>query len=148
MKLVAGSLVHPPKHKQGDTMLKHIATLVGLAGCLALTTPVVGHACEDKNNPPIVVRKGSDGTAVVSAEVVRACEGEMLSWVFSGPDGEEMAIRFSSDENSPFEWRERKGRKVEGKVRTGAAANDTETEYPYDVSIEGVASDPKIIIER
>ncbi len=129
-------------------MRKYVPSLVGFAACLAALAPVAAHACTDKNNPPIVVKKAADGTVEVSDEVVRACEGETLTWVFTGPDGEEMAIRFSSDADSPFEWRELRGRKIYGTVKAGAAKNDTETEYPYDVSIEGVPRDPKIIIER
>ena len=124
--------------------------LFALAGSFALAVPVLaGAECTPRNNPPITVERGPDGKGKVSAEVVTACEGETLRWVFNGPDGDEMAIVFTSAEDSPFEWDRRTGRTVTGTVKAGAVKQGQQTtEYDYEVEINGQPVDPTIIIQR
>lgn len=119
-----------------------------LAGSLALVVPVSASAdCTPKNNPPINVERGPDGKGKVSQEVVTACEGETLRWVFTGPEGDEMVVIFKSAEDSPFEWDSLPGRMVTGTVKQGAAKDGKETPYDYVVEINGQPVDPRIIIQ-
>jgi len=128
----------------------HVRRLMSfaLAGSFALAVPVLASAeCIPKNNPPINVQPGPDGKGKVSAEVVTACEGETLRWVFTGPEGDEMVVIFTSVEDSPFEWDRLTGRTVTGTVKKGAAKQGQETPYDYVVEINGQPVDPRIIIQ-
>jgi len=90
------------------------------------------------------VAKESDES---DADTINVCEGDTVSWSFSGP---KKSIIF--DGENPLEWVDsgNAGSKIEGIVKAGAAKDGQQTSYKYSVTVEGQACvfDPKIIVDR
>jgi hypothetical protein len=131
-------------------MSRSQSIIVALSCGLVLTTALAGRAaaCEqDPNRQPIRVSVGANGQPEVKPDSVSACESETIKWVFQGPTAKEFAIRFTSAEDSPFDWGEQKGMTVTGTIKAGAAKDRKRTTYEYQVSVEGSSGDPKIIVE-
>jgi plastocyanin len=109
---------------------------------LALTSNA--SACEPSpGRQPIRVSVGQDGKPAVSPEEVHACVGETIRWVFNGWAAKQFAVEFTSAEESPFSWGTQTGATVEGTIRSDAAKKP----YPYNVSFDSQASDPRIIVD-
>jgi len=95
-----------------------------------------------------VVKVVHDSDDEADADTIHVCEGETVSWKFSGP---KKSIVFASE--SPFDWTDSgyKGGKIEDVVRTGASKDcpaDTDG-CKYTVKVEGLSCefDPKIIVD-
>jgi len=117
--------------------------------CAALASPAAwsGPCQPDPGRDTIKVRVDAAGKPEVSADTVKACEGEEILWIFQGTQAREFAVIFKSAADSPFDWSEQRGATVTGKVRTGAAKDGATTEYKYDVEVGSERLDPKIIVE-
>jgi hypothetical protein len=80
---------------------------------------------------------------VVKPDEVHACVDETIRWVFNGWAARQFAVEFMSAEESPFDWAKQTGATVEGTIRSDAAKKP----YPYNVSFDSQASDPRIIVD-
>jgi plastocyanin len=111
---------------------------------LALGFAANADVCNSEGKVQIKV-KVEDGQPVVDPDTVSACVGDTVHWVFAGP-AKQFKVQFM-DGDSPFDWSDKKGASVMGTVKADAVKNNEPTPYDYDVEVDGVALDPKIIIE-
>lgn len=129
-------------------MLLRKSILGGLTCCLALATTLAtsADACERRDHRPILVSVAADGTPEVDTDSVTVCEGDTLRWVFKGSP-RDFSVIFASTANSPFYWDRLTGATITGTVKQGAAKENQETSYKYDVQVDEKTLDPKIIVE-
>jgi plastocyanin len=121
-----------------------LATLACGTG-LALAFAANADACDSPGKKvKIKVKVDNAGQPVVDPDTVNACEGDTIHWVFAG--SKQFKVQFL-DNDSPFEWSDKKGASVEGTVKAGAAKDGQSTPYPYDVEVDGAPVDPKIIVD-
>ncbi len=118
------------------------------AGTIAMACyPAMAGACEsDKTKLTVEVTIGADGTPAVSIDPVQACAGDEIKWKFKGEGAREFAVKFASEEDSPFDWkhkRDKVGKTLKGTVRADAAPR----EYKYTAEVDGTDLDPIIIID-
>ena len=119
---------------------------LGIAGCIALGAPGLGHAACDRepDKRPIQVKVDASGRPEVCPDPIDTSVGETLRWIFAGSEAKKFSIEFLTDEGSPFEWDEIKGATVTGTVVEQARGK----EFKYDVVVEGKRLDPIIIVDN
>jgi plastocyanin len=104
------------------------------------------HACDSPGKKVTVKVKVENSQPVADPDTVNACVGDTIHWIFAGSDAKEFKVKFMGDD-SPFDWSDKKGASVDGTVKAGAVKNGKPTPYDYDVELDGVAADPKIIVD-
>jgi plastocyanin len=115
---------------------------------LALGFAANADACDSSGKKVTIKVKVENGQPVVDQDSVKACEGDTVRWIFAG-GSKPFKVQFMGGD-SPFDWPD--GSKsdpasVEGTVKPGAAKDGQSTPYPYEVDVDGVPLDPRIIVE-
>lgn len=118
--------------------------------CLLGAPAAMAGECGPDHAPgerPVMVSVDNEGNPVVSPDSIMACEGDEVRWVFRGNAAKEFAIFFTGGEGNPCEPGNLTGATVLCTIKKGAAKNQQQTEYKYDVEIDGRRLDPTIIID-
>jgi len=123
-----------------------LITAVACGVALALGFSANAVACDSPGKKVMIKVKVENDQPVVDPETVNACVSDTILWVFAGSDAKEFMVKFMGGD-SPFDWSDKKGATVEGKVKAGAIKNGQPTPYEYEVEVDGVALDPKIIVD-
>lgn len=119
------------------------------AGSIAMACyPGLAGACEsDKDKLTVDVTIGADGLPEVSIDPIHACPGDEIKWKFKGEGAREFAVEFATEEDSPFDWKGKKGEKV-GNMLKGTVRSDAEPkDYKYTAWVDEKFKDPTIIID-
>ncbi len=131
--------------------MSRVPSLLANLACgtvLALGFAAHAGACESQGKIKVKV-KVENGQPVVDPDTVKACEGDTVHWVFAG-GSKPFKVQFMNGD-SPFDWPD--GSKsdpasIEAKIKDGAAKNGQSTPYDYEVEVDGVALDPRIIVDN
>jgi len=114
---------------------------------MALGFAANAHACDSPGKKVMIKVKVENDQPVVDPEAANACVSDTIHWVFAGSDAKEFMVKFIGGD-SPFDWSDKKGASIEGTVKAGAAKSEQSTPYEYEVEVDGVALDPRIIVDN
>ncbi len=114
---------------------------------MALGFAANADACDSPGKKVMIKVKVENDRPVVDPETVNACVSDTIHWVFAGSGAKEFMVKFI-DGDSPFDWSDKKGASVEGTIKASATKNGQSTPYDYEVEVDGVALDPRIIVDN
>jgi plastocyanin len=130
--------------------MSRVPAILAALACSAVVTlgfAANADACDSPGKKIAIKVKVENGQPVVNPDTVNACEGDVIHWVFAG--SKPFKVQFMGGD-SPFDWPEgskENSASIDGTVQPGAAKNGKSTPYSYDVEVDGVALDPKIIVD-